>query len=137
MYIIAENKMSLSRDEHRKTSSTSLKYTFSTCMRSKVVLFVVLFFSLGCVFDHLTTAYGVNLPAIVETNPMVLLLMDHGVWHWVEFCMMVTAICYGLFIIRMGFKATQGIYLTLMMATGSFRLYAGILNLAIIIKVLY
>lgn len=129
--------MSLTRDERRKKSSTSLRYTVSTCVRSKVVLFAVLFFTLGCVFDHLTTAYGVNLPSIVETNSMVKLLMEHGVWHCVEICVMVTAICYGLFIIRTGLRATLGIYLTLMMTTGSFRLYAGILNLTIIMKALY
>jgi len=50
---------------------------------------------------------------------------------------MVITMCYGIFIIKTEFMTVYNLSLILMAATGSFRFYAGVQNMAIIMKVLF
>ncbi len=102
-----------------------------------MVLFVITLFTFGSALDHLTTACGLSMPTIVEKNPTVLMLVEHGVWHWAEVLMMVTTMFYGIFIIKTGFTNVYNLSLILMAATGSLRFFAGVQNIAIIMKVLF
>ena len=129
--------MSKSRNKHSMTKTSSFKYSLYKYKHKKIVLFVVMFFTFGSALDHLTTACGLSMPAIVEKNPTVLMLVEQGVWHWAEVLTMVITMCYGVFIIKTRFTTVYNLTLILMAATGSFRFYAGVQNMAIIMKVLF
>ena len=47
--------------------------------RDRLILFAVAFFALGCLFDHLTTSYGLSSLTLCETNPMVKRLVEQGI----------------------------------------------------------
>ena len=63
---------------------------------NKTALLGIVVFSFGCFFDHLTTAYGLTLPHIIERNPIVLTVIGFGIWHIFEILIMGTGILTGL-----------------------------------------
>lgn len=104
--------------------------------RERVAFIVVLIFSMGCAFDHLTTGYGVALPSLQEKNPTVQLLMEQGVWHEVEAILMFMGVFYSLIVAFSGSRTTFGLSMKVMAAVGLLRFCAGFCNLTLIMKVL-
>lgn len=104
--------------------------------KDKALLLMVVFFSLGCVFDHLTTAYGINLSGLAEMNPIVLLLMKYDVWHEIEILVITTAICYGILVVSLRSSLASDISMKALMVSGLIRFCVGFQNLTIIFRAL-
>lgn len=102
----------------------------------KKMLFVVIFFSLGCVFDHVTTVYGTSLPVLTEKNPAVLFLMGYGVWHEVETLIISIGIFCGLLVVRTKSNTVINRSMKTLMMAGLIRFCVGFQNLAVIAKAL-
>lgn len=102
----------------------------------KIEIAAVLIFVLGCSYDHLTTAYGLMLPNIIETNAVVVFLMRYGIWHLVEIIIITAGI--GLGYVAFSSKADEILYLSSIALTsgGLVRLFAGIQNLTIILNII-
>lgn len=104
--------------------------------KDKALLSIVIFFSLGCIFDHLTTAYGINLSALAEMNPIVLLLMKYDLWHEIEILVITTGVCYGILVVSLRSSLASDISMKALMVSGLIRFCVGFQNLTIIIRAL-
>lgn len=93
-------------------------------------------FSLGCVCDHLTTAYGLTLPNVTELNMNVLILLGYGVWHLVEFLVIAAGIGSGFLAVRSKSGVIPRLSMMILFSGGLIRFYAGLHNLIIIINIL-
>ena len=105
-------------------------------MDKRLALIAMAIFSLGCVCDHLTTAYGLTLPNITELNNSVVLLNEYGVWHVIELLVIATGLCSGLFIIRLKPCAITKLSTIALMSGGFIRFSAGLQNLTTILNTL-
>jgi hypothetical protein len=95
-------------------------------------------FTLGCALDHLTTAYGVTLFSVVESNPMVVMLMEFGIWH--EFELMVISVGVLQIFVTYFIKSNLFFYYfsnCLMMFAGFVRYYAALHNMTVIMAALF
>jgi hypothetical protein len=100
--------------------------------------FTLIVFTLGCVLDHLTTAYGVTLFSIVESNPMVVMLMEFGIWH--EFELLVISVGVLQIFVTYFIKSNIFFYYfsnCLMMFAGLVRYYAALHNITVIMTALF
>lgn len=100
--------------------------------------FTMIVFTLGCVLDHLTTAYGVTLFSVVESNPMVVMLMELGIWR--EFELMVISV--GVLQIFVTYFIRSNLFFYYfsncwMMFAGFVRYYAALHNMTVIIAALF
>jgi len=90
----------------------------------------------GCIFDHVTTAYGVSIPGLTESNSFVLILMGYGLWHFAEFFI----IFFGLIAVLMAKKFDKSGIVTfsavMLSFSGILRLLFGFQNLTIILNAL-
>jgi hypothetical protein len=100
--------------------------------------FTLIVFTLGCALDHLTTAYGVTLFSVVESNPMVVMLMEFGIWH--EFELMVISVGVLQIFVTYFIKSNIFFYYfsnCLMMFAGFVRYYAALHNITVIMAALF
>lgn len=105
--------------------------------RNKLIILTVLVFSAGCAFDHLTTLYGISLPNITEANPVVLQLMELGIWPATElFIILAGAVC-GVIISRMESSKLNDFSLNVLAVVGLSRFFAAFNNLFVIVNALY
>jgi hypothetical protein len=100
--------------------------------------FTLIVFTLGCVLDHLTTAYGVTLFSVVESNPMVVMLMEFGIWHGFE----LMVISVGVLQIFVTYFIKSNIFFyyfsnCMMMFAGFVRYYAALHNMTVIMAALF
>jgi hypothetical protein len=105
-------------------------------MNKKTALLAVFFFSLACIFDHLTTVYGMGMPTLSERNPAVLFLMGCGLWHLAEILLIGVGTFAGLFMVRL--KSSEVIKLSMkaFTAAGLVRFCVGLQNLVVIANAL-
>ena len=103
-------------------------------MVKKLGFAAIAIFTLGCVCDHFTTAYGLTLPNIMELNENVLFLMGYGVWHIFEFLVMVVGIGSGIIIIKLKSCAITKLSTIALVSGGLIRFGAGLQNLTVIIN---
>ena len=96
----------------------------------------VLIFSVGCLLDHITTAYGLTIPGVVETNPFVLRMINYGVWHFFEFLILVSGIFFGFNLGSLKSGASKFLFIVALNAVGLCRFLAGLYNLEIIFRIL-
>ena len=96
-----------------------------------MVIFVV-----GCICDHLTTAYGLMLPNIHELNMNVLFLMGHGLWHIAEILIIMAGVGSGYLALKSESNLVVNLSTFMLMSGGLFRFYASIQNLTIILNVI-
>lgn len=96
----------------------------------------VLIFSVGCLLDHITTAYGLTIPGIVETNPFVLRMINYGVWHFFEFLILISGIFFGFNLASLKSGASKFFFIFALNAVGLCRFLAGLNNLEIIFRIL-
>jgi hypothetical protein len=105
--------------------------------RDKLALLMMLVFSLGCGLDHLTTVYGTSLPNIAESNPIVLHLMEFGVWSETEILIILMGIISGITIGRTEESKLKDFSMRVLTIVGFTRFIAAFNNIAVIIKALY
>jgi len=105
-------------------------------MNKKTAFIVVFFFASACVFDHLTTIYGMGMPSLTEKNPAVLFLVGCGLWHLAEMLLIAVGAFAGLFMVR--FKSSEATMLSMktFTAAGLVRLCVGLQNLVVIANAL-
>jgi hypothetical protein len=99
----------------------------------EALLLVTVFFLLSCLFDHLTTFYGLTLPTLAERNPVVLRLIEAGIWHKCEAFIIVSGILYGILAVASKSISTVDISTKTLMIAGFIRFLAGFQNLTMII----
>jgi hypothetical protein len=99
-------------------------------------LFIIVFFLLGCFFDHVTTAYGINIPSLAERNPAVLFMMEYGIWHEAEILMTTVIAFCGLLVVRLRTSSTTNLSTKSLAAVGLIRFLAGFQNLIVIANTL-
>lgn len=105
--------------------------------RNNLAMLALLVFSLGCGFDHLTTVYGISLPNITESNPVVLHLMELGVWSETETLVILLGMLFGITIGRAEENKFKDLSMTVLATVGCTRFLAAFNNLALIIKAIY
>jgi hypothetical protein len=103
--------------------------------RDRLILFVVAFFALGCLFDHLTTSYGLSSLTLCETNPMVMGLVERGIWHEMETLVIVVGVFYGLYSLKSMLGSSAHTSLRVLTFAGLIRFFAGFQNLSVILNV--
>lgn len=104
---------------------------------NKPAILTVLVFSLGCILDHLTTVYGVSLSNIAESNPVVLRLMEFGVWSMTEVLVILMGTILGVTICRAEESKLKDFSMTVLATVGFTRFIAAFNNFALIIKAMY
>ena len=97
----------------------------------------MLVFSLGCGLDHLTTVYGTSLPNIAESNPIVLQLMELGIWSETEILIILMGIISGITIGRTEEGKLKDFSMRVLTLVGFTRFIAAFNNITVIIKALY
>jgi hypothetical protein len=105
--------------------------------RNKLMILAVLVFSAGCAFDHLTTLYGISLPNITEANPVVLQLMELGIWPVTELFIILAGMICGVIISGMESSKLNDFSLNVLAVVGLSRFFAAFNNLFVIVNALY
>ena len=104
--------------------------------RNMLTVLAVVAFYFGCLFDHLTTLYGVSLPTISEVNPVVLRLMEVGIWFEVEIVVILMGILYGIVISSMKPSKLNALSANALTAVGLTRALVAFSNFTLIINAL-
>ena len=89
-------------------------------------------FTFGCIFDHLTTAYGLTQPNIMETNINVLFLIENNLWHLLETLVVAAGVLSGILIVRGESNSIMRYLIIAQFVVGITRLYAGFHNISVI-----
>lgn len=132
---VPEGNTQIRTDETYLNNIYKLRFRVS---KRHITNLTVIVFTLGCVLDHLTTAYGVTLPYVVESNSIVVMLMEFGIWH--EFELMVISI--GILQIFVTYFIRSNIFFyyfsnCLLIFAGFVRYHAAIHNITVIITALF
>ncbi len=104
--------------------------------RDRLKICIVAFFAMGCLFDHLTTSYGLTLSTFVETNPIVTSLVEQGIWHVIEILTITAGVCYGLYSLCSTKGGAAALSLRVLTFAGLIRFFAGFQNLSVILQVM-
>lgn len=102
--------------------------------RDRLALCIVALFAAGCLFDHLTTTYGLHCPSFIETNPLVIELSELGAWHAIEALVVAAGVGLGLRCLGSMPVGSADLYMGMLTFTGLIRLFAGLQNLEIILR---
>ena len=134
-------RMKTSEDACARTISSHLRNLLRSLRhqtsRDKLALLMMLVFSLGCGLDHLTTVYGTSLPNIAESNPIVLQLMELGIWSETEILIILMGIISGITIGRTEEGKLKDFSMRVLTLVGFTRFIAAFNNITVIIKALY
>lgn len=101
--------------------------------RDRLTICVVALFVVGCLLDHFTTSYGVGSPALTETNPVVNMLLEHGMWRATEILFVMVGVGLGLHSLNPRPGESPSLYLGMITLAGLVRLIAGFQNLGAIL----
>ena len=101
----------------------------------KAELLSMTVFTVGCVMDHVTTFYGIFIPAIKEVNPVVLMLIGSGSWNLVEVILMILGNGSGFFASNTKSEWMIVFSMTALLITGTVRLWAGFHNMIVICSI--
>ena len=96
----------------------------------------VAIFVVGCIVDHMTTMYGLNLYGIIETNILVRSLIELNLWHYVDFMLIIVCIVFFLVSMRFDSNGVSLLPSILFSGVGLIRFFAGVHNITIILDVL-
>ena len=102
----------------------------------KSAQFIIFFFLIGCFFDHITTAYGINIPSLAEKNPAVLFMMEYDIWHEAEILMTAATAFGALLVSRLRTSLATKLSTKSLAAIGLIRFIAGFQNLIVIANTL-
>jgi predicted Kef-type K+ transport protein len=95
-------------------------------------LTIIALFVLGSIVDHITTYYGLKLLYIIESNPLVALMISVGIWNIFEIALILTGAGFAFMILRNNSKELISLSMTSLGSVGLLRMYAGILNIILI-----
>jgi hypothetical protein len=104
--------------------------------RDRLKICIVAFFAMGCLFDHLTTSYGLSSSTFVETNPIVAALVEQGIWHVIEILTITAGVCYGLHSLCSTKGGAAALSLRVLTFAGLIRFFAGFQNLSAILQIM-
>ncbi len=99
-------------------------------------LAIITLFVLGCIVDHITTYYGLKLPSIVESNPLVIQMIDAGIWNLFEIVLILTGVGSAFVILRDNSKELMSFSMVGLGSVGIIRMYAGLLNIILISNII-
>ena len=105
-------------------------------MNKKTAFLTFFFFASACIFDHLTTVYGMGMPSLMERNPAVLFLVGCGLWHLAEMLLIAVGTFVGLFMVRLKSSEATRLSMKAFTAAGLVRLCVGLQNLVVIVNAL-
>lgn len=104
--------------------------------KKNIIVFIMFFFVFSCTLDHMTTAYGIAIPTIHETNPNVRYLIESGFWHGVELFTVFFGVCLVAMAIVSRSNTIMDLTIRLLSTTGVVRFFAGFHNLFTILQAL-
>ncbi len=99
-------------------------------------LTIITLFVLGCIVDHITTYYGLKLPSIIESNPLVIQMISASIWDLFEFALIVTGAGSAFVILRDNSKELVSLSMVALGSVGIIRMYAGVLNIILISNII-
>ncbi len=99
-------------------------------------LTIITLFVLGSIVDHITTYYGLKLPSIVESNPLVIQMIRAGIWNIFEFALIITGAASAFVILRDNSKELVSLSMAALGSVGIIRMYAGLLNIILISNII-
>ncbi len=99
-------------------------------------LAIITLFILGCIVDHITTYYGLKLPSIIESNPLVIQMISASIWDLFEFTIIVTGAGSAFVILRDNSKELVSLSMAALGSVGIIRMYAGLLNIILISNII-
>ncbi len=99
-------------------------------------LMIITLFVLGCIVDHTTTLYGLKHPNIIESNPFVLRMITAGVWNIIEAAIILLGTASAFAILRDNSKELATLSLTALGSVGVVRMYAGYLNITLMLSII-
>jgi hypothetical protein len=99
-------------------------------------LTVITIFVLGCILDHITTYYGLKLPTIVESNPLVIQMINAGIWNLFEATLIVLGAGSAFAILRENSRKLLSLSMMALGSVGVIRMYAGLLNIILISNII-
>ena len=99
-------------------------------------LAIVTLFVLGCIVDHTTTYYGLKLPSVIETNPLVTRMISAGIWNLFEIALMVTGAGSAFVILMDNSRELLLLSMAALGSVGIIRMYAGLLNIILISNII-
>ena len=102
----------------------------------KKELMIITLFVLGCIVDHTTTLYGLELPNIIESNPFVLRMITAGVWNVIEVAIILLGTASAYVILRDNSKELVTLSMAALGSVGVVRMYAGYLNITLILGII-
>ena len=94
-------------------------------------LIVITLFVLGSIVDHTTTYYGLKLPSIVESYPLVIQMIGAGIWNIFEIALILTGVGSAFVILRENSGELVSLSMAGLGSVGVIRMYAGVLNIAL------
>ena len=99
-------------------------------------LMIITLFVLGCIVDHTTTLYGLQLPNIIESNPLVLRMITAGIWNVIEVAIILLGTASAFAILRDNSKELETLSMATLGSVGVVRMYAGYLNITLILSII-
>ncbi len=102
----------------------------------KKELTIITLFVLGCIVDHTTTLYGLELPNIIESNSFVLRMINAGVWNVLEVVLILLGTASAYAILRDNSKELVTLSMVALGSVGVVRMYAGYMNITLILGII-
>ncbi len=99
-------------------------------------LIIIALFVLGSTVDHITTYYGLKLPSVIESNPLVLQMIGAGIWNLFEIALILTGVGSAFVILRENSKELVSLSMAALGSVGVIRMYAGALNIILISNII-
>jgi hypothetical protein len=97
---------------------------------------VIFLFVLGCIVDHTTTYYGLKLPTIIESNPLVIQMINAGIWNLFEAVLIMLGAGSAFAILRDNSRELVLLSMVALGSVGVIRMYAGLLNIILISSII-
>ncbi len=98
----------------------------------KVELLAMMIFTTGLIVDHITTYYGLLVPSIEESNPLVLFMIGAGIWNAVDILILMIGNGSGFILSGAKSRGIMTMLIVTLMAAGLVRLIAGVHNIMLI-----
>ena len=99
-------------------------------------LAIITLFVLGCIVDHITTYYGLKLPSIIESNPLVIQMIGAGIWNPFEIALIVTGVGSAFVILLDNSRELVSLSMAALGSVGIIRMYAGVINIILISNII-
>ena len=99
-------------------------------------LTIIALFVLGSLVDHTTTYYGLKLPSIIESNPLVIQMIGAGIWNLFEAALIITGVGSAFVILRDNSRELVSLLMAALGSVGIIRMYAGVLNILLISNII-